>query len=231
MVRSDHRSHLTAATAEPDSVNRPVRVAVTDRRRLIAEALAALIADREGFSVTGASVADGAVNDIVEQRPDVVVVGAGPDSRPAMELVRELRRRMPQVEVVIVADALEPALVSFVLDQGIGGLLLSDAAARDVAACLDHVAHGRAVLPSGWQGALSADRNDPLGALSERQMEVLTLLADGFSYEEIGARLFISLNTVKFHMRSIFLRLGVRNRMAAARMLANRSSSVTHTGH
>ena len=121
---------------------------------------------------------------------------------------------------MIVADALEPALVSFVLDQGIGGLLLSDAAARDVATCLEHVAHGRAVLPSGWQGALSADRNDPLGTLSERQMEVLVLLADGFSYEEIGARLFISLNTVKFHVRSIFVRLGVRNRMAAARLLA-----------
>jgi DNA-binding NarL/FixJ family response regulator len=223
MVRSDHRSHLAAAAA-PGVINNPVRVAVADRRRLIAEALAALIANREGFFVTGASVVDGAVKVIAEQRPDVVVVGAGPDLRSAMELVRELRRRMPRVEVVIVADALEPALVSFVLDQGIGGLLLSDAAGRDVAACLDHVAHGRAVLPSGWQGALSADRNDPLDALSDRQMEVLTLLADGFSYEEIGARLFISLNTVKFHMRSIFLRLGVRNRMAAARLLANRNS-------
>lgn len=228
MVRSDHRSHLTTV-AEPSPINHPVRVAVADRRRLIAEALAALIANREGFSVTGASVVDGAAKAIVEQRPDVVVVGAGLDSRSAMELVRELRRCMPRVEVVIVADALEPALVSFVLDQSIGGLLLSDAGGRDVAACLDHVAHGRAVLPSGWQGALSADRNDPLDALSERQMEVLVLLADGFSYEEIGARLFISLNTVKFHMRSIFLRLGVRNRMAAARMLANRQSPVTRT--
>lgn len=224
MVRSDHRSHPTTATTEIDSATHPVRVAVADRRRLIAEALAALIADREGFSVTGAVMADGAVEAIAEQRPDVVVVGAGADSRPAMDLVRELRRRMPRVEIVIVADTLEPALVSFVLDQGIGGLLLSDAAARDVEVCLDHVAHGRAVLPHGWQGALSADRNDPLDALSERQMQVLVLLADGFSYEEIGARLFISLNTVKFHVRSIFLRLGVRNRMAAARMLANRSS-------
>jgi DNA-binding NarL/FixJ family response regulator len=197
-----------------------VRVAVADRRRLIAEALAALIADREGFSVTGAIVAEFAVEAVTQQRPDVVVVGVGADARPAMELVRELRRRVPRVEVVIVADTLEPALVSFVLDQGIGGLLLSDAAGRDVAACLDHVAHGRAVLPSGWQGALSADRNDPLDTLSERQMEVLGLLADGFSYEEIGSRLFISLNTVKFHVRSIFLRLGVRNRMAAARLLA-----------
>jgi DNA-binding NarL/FixJ family response regulator len=231
MVRSDHRSDLTTVTTEFDPAGHPVRVAVADPRRLIAEALAALIANREGFSVTGATVVDGAVEVIAAQRPDVVVVGAGPDSRPAMQLVRELRRRMPRVEVVIVADALEPALVSFVLDQGIGGLLLSDAAARDVAACLHHVAHGRAVLPSGWQGALSADRNDPLGALSDRQMEVLVLLADGFSYEEIGARLFISLNTVKFHMRSIFLRLGVRNRMAAARLLANRNSSVTHASH
>jgi DNA-binding NarL/FixJ family response regulator len=193
---------------------------VADRRRLIAEALAALIANREGFSITGAIVADDAVEAILEQRPDVAVVSAGGDSRPAMELVRELRRRMPHLEIVIVADTLEPALVSFVLDQGIGGLLLSDAGGRDVAACLDHVAHGRAVLPSGWQGALSADRNDPLDTLSERQMEVLILLADGCSYEDIGARLFISLNTVKFHVRSIFLRLGVRNRMAAARLLA-----------
>lgn len=220
MVRSDHDSGLGTGTAERDPLSRPVRVAVADGRRLIAEALAALIAAREGFAVTGAIVAESALEAVFEQKPDIVVVGAGADSRSARELVRELRRQVPQVEIVIVADALEPALVSFVLDQGIGGLLLSDAAARDVAACLDHVAHGRAVLPTGWQGALSADRNDPLAALSDRQMEVLVLLADGCSYEQIGAKLFISLNTVKFHVRSIFLRLGVRNRMAAARLLA-----------
>jgi two-component system, NarL family, nitrate/nitrite response regulator NarP len=118
-----------------------------------------------------------------------------------------------------------------VLDQGIEGLMLSNAAGRDIVACLDQVAHGQAVLPPGWQGALSAGRNDPLDALSARQMQVLVLLADGCSYEEIGARLFISLNTVKFHVRSIFLRLGVRNRMAAARMLANRTSSLADTSH
>jgi DNA-binding NarL/FixJ family response regulator len=222
MVRSDHGSHHPSATLQVDRLRHPVRVAVADQRRLIAEALAALIDGRDGFSVTGAIAADGAVQAVGEQRPDVVVVSAGADARAAMELVRELRRRVPGVEIVIVADALEPALVSFVLDQGIGGLLLSDAGAGDVAACLDHVAHGRAWLPPGWQGALSADRNDPLDALSERQMEVLVLLADGFSYEEIGTRLFISLNTVKFHVRSIFLRLGVRNRMAAARLLSRR---------
>lgn len=210
-----------------DPLPHPLRVAVADRRRLIAEALAALIAEREGFTVTGAVADDAAATTLAEQHPDMVVVGAGADSRAAMKLVRELRRKAPSIEIVIVADVLEPALVGFVLDQGIGGLLLTDAAGREVVASLDHVAHGQAVLPPGWQSALYSDRNDPLDALSGRQMEVLTLLAEGFSYEEIGARLFISLNTVKFHVRSIFLRLGVRNRMAAARLLARSRGSGT----
>lgn len=227
MVRSDHRSHLSNVGVDP--ADHPVRVAIADRRRLIAEALAALVAGRQGFTVTGIVAGDGAVRTIAEQRPDVVVVGVGADSRQAMQFVRDLRQRVPGMGIVIVADALEPSLVSFVLDQGIGGLLLTDAAGREVAACLDRVAHGRSVLPPGWQGALHADRHGPLDALSERQMQVLTLLADGYSYEEIGARLFISLNTVKFHVRSIFLRLGVRNRMAAARMLANHQNSLTPT--
>jgi DNA-binding NarL/FixJ family response regulator len=208
-----------------------VRVTVTDRRRLIADALAALIADRDGFTVTGTAAGDAAVTAVAEQHPDMVVVGVGADARAAMELVRDLRHRVPDAEIVIVADALDPALVGFVLEQGIGGLVLTDAAGREVVACLDHVAHGRAVLPPGWQSALFADRNDPLDALSDRQMQVLTLLADGFSYEEIGARLFISLNTVKFHVRSIFLRLGVRNRMEAARVLMQGRDSVTSTSH
>jgi DNA-binding NarL/FixJ family response regulator len=213
------------------STGQTIRVVVADQRRLIAEALTELIGAQEGFSVTAAIVGDSPLDAIAEQRPDLVVVGAGADSRPAREVVRELRRRLPTVEIIIVADVLEPELVSFVLDRGIRGLMLSNAAAWDAIACLEQVAHGRAVLPRGWQGALSAGRNARLDTLSERQMQVLDLLADGCSYEEIGARLFISLNTVKFHVRSIFVRLGVRNRMAAARVLTNHKNSLTGISH
>jgi DNA-binding NarL/FixJ family response regulator len=198
---------------------------IVDKRRLIAEALAALISARDGFSVTATVVGNAAVAEISAQHPDVAIIGLSAEPQETLSLVRELRAHAPDVEVVIVADALEPELIGFVLDHGISGLLLTDSAGREVATCLDQVAHGRAVLPNGWQGALVADRNEPLGSLSERQMQVLVLLAEGLSYEEIGTRLFISLNTVKFHVRSIFLRLGVRNRMAAARMLSRRKGA------
>ena len=93
--------------------------------------------------------------------------------------------------------------------------------ADELAACIAQVADGRAVLPTGWKRAIAAERDDPLVTLSKRQMEVLQLLAQGCSYEEIGTRLFISLNTVKFHVQSIFSHLGVHNRMAAARILGH----------
>jgi DNA-binding CsgD family transcriptional regulator len=72
---------------------------------------------------------------------------------------------------------------------------------------------------------LATQSEDPVGSLSDRQLEVLRLVAEGDSYEEIGRRLFISANTVKFHLRSIYMRLGVRNRVAAARMLSEHGSS------
>ncbi|MBV8944891.1 MAG: helix-turn-helix transcriptional regulator, partial [Solirubrobacterales bacterium] len=65
--------------------------------------------------------------------------------------------------------------------------------------------------------------DDPLESLSERQLEVLTLAAEGLSYQDIATRLFISSNTVKFHLRTIYLRLGVRNRAAAARLVNERA--------
>jgi two-component system nitrate/nitrite response regulator NarP len=83
-------------------------------------------------------------------------------------------------------------------------------------------------LPGDWQTVLATHGDDPVDSLSDRQLEVLRLVAEGHSYEEIGKRLFISANTVKFHLRSIYMRLGVRNRVAAARMLSEREGTDLH---
>jgi DNA-binding NarL/FixJ family response regulator len=120
---------------------------------------------------------------------------------------------------VIVADAPSRRLLGAVLERSLGGLLLTDHLAACLVSSLTHIAPGaggacrvggrrrsRAPPPSRWTRSATA---------SSRSW----LLAEGCSYEEIGGRLFISVNTVKFHTRSIFERLGVHNRMAAARVL------------
>ncbi len=206
----------------PRSQASPNRVAIADPRRFTAEAIAALISTLPGFEVTGVATTEHGLRALGSQKPVVVIVGTPAARGEVFSMVRVLRAELPEVEIVLLADVLEPDLLMFVLDQRLSGLLLTDLPASDVAMCLEQVAHGSAVLPSGWQNVLAARRKDPLGGLSTRQMQVLELLAEGFSYEEIAGKLFISVNTVKFHVRSIFSHLGVRNRLAAARLLAER---------
>jgi two-component system, NarL family, nitrate/nitrite response regulator NarP len=199
-----------------------IRLAIADERRLIAESLAALLRAMDGFSVLGAFAGEEALTQVVAQRPEVLLVALGSCRGGALDLVRSLRRLALNLEVVIVADALDAELIAFVVDQRVNGLLSTDTTPADLAVSLDQVAHGHAVLPADWQRVLAHKENDPLDLLSRRQLEVLKLVAEGLSYEDISGRLFISPNTVKFHLRTIYLRLGVRNRVAAARLLTDR---------
>jgi DNA-binding NarL/FixJ family response regulator len=221
--RANGRTHATAghhpatgAAGEPS----PLRLTITDPRRLIAEALALAVGQATAFEVAATLWGEISAQAVAESEPDMILVGVGAEEERALSLIEGLGRRVPAAEVVIVADAPTQRLLGAVVERSLGGLLLTDHPASDLVVSLTHIARGQAVLPSGWQAALVRHSNEPLDCLSERQLEVLRLLAEGCSYEEIGGRLFISVNTVKFHIRSIFERLGVHNRMAAARLLA-----------
>ena len=86
--------------------------------------------------------------------------------------------------------------------------------AEDVVLALQHVLEGRSVMPAGWHAASLRGQADS-ATLSARQREVLELAAAGLSNREIAERLFVSLNTVKFHLRSIYSKLDVHNRVQA----------------
>ncbi len=207
------------APASP-ALTRHTRVAVVDVRRLIADALAALVAGIEGVEISGVADSEERLGRILARPPQIVVAGVGADPDQGLALIRAVRRRAPQTAVVIVADSLAPRLVRFALEEAVSGLVDSDMPAADIAAALDQVVRGHAVLPVGWQRALARSESEPIESLSRRQREVLELLADGASNDEIARRLYISLNTVKFHVRTIYARLGVRSRLEAARCLA-----------
>jgi two-component system nitrate/nitrite response regulator NarP len=217
-------AHSGATPVGPAEPVTHVRVAIVDDRRLIGESLAGLLGVLNGFLVTGTYNSGAARTEIVADRPDLLLVAVGADGNNALDLIRALRDRALDLKIVLLADVLAPGLASFVLDERLNGLILTDTPASDLAACLDHVRQGHTVMPADWHRVLAHSRDDPLESLSERQLEVLELVSEGCSYDEIGARLFISANTVKFHLRTIYLRLGVRNRVAAARLLSKRTT-------
>jgi DNA-binding NarL/FixJ family response regulator len=123
----------------------------------------------------------------------------------------------------VLADDVDRALARAVIDHGVQAVILKSTPVADAVGVLRHVAHGRTSFPAAVLDRIG-DRPDEQG-LSARQLEVLEELALGRSNREIAGRLFISTNTVKLHLRAIYERLGVSNRVEAARLAGDCSKA------
>ncbi len=141
-----------------------------------------------------------------------IVYTDDPEAGP--EAVAEIKRAHPELKILLLCEVATPAVVRCAIDEQAEGVVLTSDTVEEMTFALRHVLEGRAVMPVGWQAA-SLQPDAPLAALSEREREVLELLTSGLSNKEIAAQLTISSNTVKFHLRTIYSKLGVRNRVQA----------------
>jgi DNA-binding NarL/FixJ family response regulator len=132
-----------------------------------------------------------------------------------LSLLEELRTRAPSVRVVVMARDVSEVGARALVELGVSGVIPLGADGNEAIAVLRQVLAGNVVYPSAMLGRLAGPREPEL--LSERQREVLEQIALGRSNDEIAQTLFISRNTVKFHLREIYSRLGVHNRVEAAR--------------
>lgn len=200
---------MTERNPFPQQPEPRTSVAVVARSELLADAIAALL--REG-RVAAASVAREDLSAI--GAVDVVVCADG-DGDPTAT-VAAVRRARPEAAVVVVVGAADATVLDRAVRAGAAGVLDAHAGGRELAFAVRRVADGRRVLPM----AVAGRHDHPGRQLSHRQLEVLRLIAEGRSNGEIATQLTISINTVKFHVRSIFRELGIHNRVEAAQAWA-----------
>jgi DNA-binding NarL/FixJ family response regulator len=133
-----------------------------------------------------------------------------------------VRHAYPKLKILLLCDAVTPPILRCAIEERIEGVVLKSDSVDDVIVALHHLLEGRAVMPSGWQAVpIDQQGEGMVESLSVREREVLELAAGGMRNREIAERLMISSNTVKFHLRTIYSRLGVRNRVQAARAVAH----------
>lgn len=204
-------------------------VAVGERPALLLTALAELLRSG-GIAVTSTATSPAALERRLRRdTPDVVLVDAALGTGEApLAFVEGLRRASPGTALVVLVDELTPALAHAALDHEVAGVVLGSGDVEDVARSLAQVAAGHSVFPAGWLAAVHRAENQSLFArLSQRQLEVLELIAAGLDNARIAQRLNISRNTVKFHVRVIYERLGVTNRVQASLLLGEALAGVT----
>jgi DNA-binding NarL/FixJ family response regulator len=156
-----------------------------------------------------------------EEAPDVVLIDLNDDAMEGLIAARELRDRSDELRIALLIDYTDPFVVRSALDHRVDAIVLKTSSTDEIVGALQQVMAGHVVLPRGWD-LLSAGGGLPgsIEALTPRQRQVLELVAAGRSNAEIASELIISVNTVKFHMRTIYSQLGVRNRRELPRLLA-----------
>ena len=196
-----------------------IRVAVVDDHTIVRNGLVALLGAHADLEIVGA-VGDGeaAVALCVEQRPDVVLMDLSMPGVGGIEATRRIAAEAPGVQVVVLTSFMDRERIVEALSAGAIGYLLKDAEPEELIRGIHTAARGESPLdPRAARTMLGAQRApDPLDVLTDREREVLVLVAEGLPNKQIGRRLEISEKTVKAHLTSVFAQIGVTDRTQAA---------------
>ena len=202
----------------------PIRVLVADDQALVREGLMTLLQATPGIEPV-ADAADGAevVRLAARHRPDVILMDLRMPNVDGVQATREIRAAQPEIEIVVLPTHADEASILDALRAGARGYLTKDAGRDDIGRALQAAAAGLAVLDPGVQARLVQSVRPPVSrpaelpdGLTEREGEVLVLIAEGLSNGEIAGRLFVGESTVKTHINRIFTKTQSRDRIGAA---------------
>lgn len=207
-------------------MNRP-RVLIVDDTTLVRQGLRSLLEQREVAELVGeaASLPD-ALELLEALDPDVVLLDQDMPGPGLPDAIRLLKERSPRCELIVLAEWVDEGRAFAALEAGATGYVLKDIHIDNLAYAIHGVTNGRTIMHPRIARqlverfrALMRERHGRngvgVGGLTSRELEILLQMARGATDREIASKMFLSATTVKSHIRSIFRKIGARNRTQA----------------
>jgi len=187
-----------------------------------------------GHCVVGTcSTGEEAIQEIIQAQPDVIFLDIRMPGMSGLEALRLIKELVPQVKVVMVTIVEDQNSILEAIRSGADGFLLKSSCEDEFAHCLKALESGNLALSPCLATKVIQDlmhapepsalesSDDSTQELTERQVEILHLMALGWSNKEIGNKLMVSENTVKYHLKKILQKMNAQNRTEAVAMAVN----------
>lgn len=200
-----------------------IKVLLVDDHEMVRIGLAAVLSTEDDIEVVGeASSGQEGIRLALEYRPDVVLMDLVMEGMDGIETTRRLLQQHPDCKVIVLTSFIDDEKIYPVIEAGAFSYLLKTSRAAEIAQAIRSAVKGQSVLESQVASKLMNRFRQPKAAaqpheeLTEREMEVLRLIASGKSNQDVADDLFIGVKTVKFHVTNILAKLGVEDRTQAA---------------
>jgi DNA-binding NarL/FixJ family response regulator len=201
-----------------------VRIVLAEDHTILREGLRALLTADPDFEIIG-EAADGreAVRFVEKQIPDLILMDLSMPRMTGMDAIREIKKRYPQTKIIALTVHKTEEYLRTTLQAGADGYVLKDATHDELVMAIQSVLKGKTYLSPGVSGKViegylesieSQMPHSTLGLLSQREREVLKLIAEGYKNKEIATDLCISLKTVEKHRANLMKKLDLHNAAA-----------------
>ncbi len=200
-----------------------IRVLIADDHAVVREGLRGLITSEPGMEVVG-EARDGleTVQKAQSLKPDVILVDLVMPRQDGIQAITEIKQSVPEARILVLTSFADDDKVFPAIKSGALGYLLKDSSPQELLSAIRDVYHGESSLHPTIARKLIRELSQPPNLppaedpLTEREVEVLRLVAQGLANEEIGERLYISERTVRTHVSNILGKLHLANRTQAA---------------
>lgn len=187
------------------------KVFIVDDHYMVIEGIRSLLQNEKDIEWTGhATNADSCLSFLQHQLPDVILMDISMPGKSGIELCKEVKEKYPSIFIIGLSTFNQQSFIQKMIDNGASGYVLKNATKEEILEAIDRVAKGKTYLSFE---AAQAMREKPENnfILTRREKEVLGLIADGLTNNEIAQKLFISVTTVDTHRKNLLAKFEVKN--------------------
>ena len=196
-----------------------IKIFIVDDHYMVIEGIRSLLQNEKGIEWTGhATNADSCLAFLQQHQPDVILMDINLPGKSGIDLCKEVKEKYPSVFIIGLSTFNQQSFIHRMMDNGASGYVLKNASQEELIEGIETVMKGKTYLSIEAAQSLRKNTDGSIPVLTRREKEVLELIAEGMTNNEIAAKLFISSTTVDTHRKNLLAKFDAKNTASLVKM-------------